>query len=107
MTPDSLMILKNHKYTVARRRYTKRQSQNQPPDEEEPVDMEHMSKEERDIYELRQLMGEEEDYNTNKQEIRRDHFRTYEYKPQSRKLDGTNTMITVWLEHPNTRGQDG
>ena len=57
MTPDSLRTLRNHTYTVARRRYTKRQSQNQPPEEEEPVDKEHMSKEERDIYELRQLMG--------------------------------------------------
>ena len=48
---------KTHKYTVARRRYTKRQRHNQPPDEEEQVDMENMFKEERELYELRQLMG--------------------------------------------------
>ena len=50
MTPDSLNILRNHKYTVARRRYTKRQSQNQPSEEEEQCDKEHMSKEERETY---------------------------------------------------------
>ena len=64
-----------------------------------------MTTEERIIYELNQLMGERDDSNTYKQakDIRRDHFKTYEYQPQSRKLDGTNTKINIWLEHPNTK----
>ena len=103
MTPESLMTLQNHKYTVAHRRYTKRRNQNQPTEKEEQCDKEYMSKEEREIYELRQLMGEGEVNNTSKQAICRDHFNTYEYQPQSRKLDETNTKINVWLEHPNTK----
>ena len=36
MTQDSLNILRHHKYKVAHRRHIKRQSKNQPQEEEEP-----------------------------------------------------------------------
>jgi hypothetical protein len=88
---------------VALRRYGKRKNKNQPQEEDNQMDVEHISTEDREIYDLRQLMEEGQECIIQKQETGRDQFRTYEYQKHNRKLNASNTKITVWLEHPNTK----
>jgi hypothetical protein len=93
MNQSSLWILKEHKRIVARRIYKKRQNKNKPPEDEQTANMNDMTKEEREYYELRQLMGNTEDRINKPSEIDREHFRGYEYKKQTRKLNISDKLI--------------
>ena len=63
MNQSSLCVMKERKRIVASRIYNKRKNKNQPPKEEEETspNLSHMSTEERELYELPQLMGTTED----------------------------------------------
>ena len=60
-----------------------------------------MTKKEREYYELRQLMGNTENRIDKPSEIDQEYFRGYKYKKQTRKLNVSDKLIYVWLEHPN------
>ena len=98
---SSLWILKEHTRIVARKIYNKRKSEIQPLQEERSTNLDNMSTEERELYELRQLMGDTEDRTDKLSAIDQEQFRGYEYKKQTRKLNVSNKLIYVWLEHPN------
>ena len=62
-----------------------------------------MFKEDRELYELRQLIDVTEEIINKLPETGRDKFRNYEYKKYERKLNLSNVKITKWLEHPNPK----
>jgi hypothetical protein len=103
MTQSSLWVMREHKRIVALRIYNKRKSKNQPPQKDGSPYLEHMCTEDKEIYELRQLMGNTEDLISKVPETGRERFRNYEYKKHERKLKVLNKLIPVWLEHPNPK----
>ena len=62
-----------------------------------------MSAEDRELYELRQLMGNTEDTASKGSETGRERFRNYEYKNHDRKIHVSSQLIPMWLEHPNPK----
>jgi hypothetical protein len=80
MSHSSTVVMREHKRTVALRRYNKRKDKNKPSQDEIPDNLEHMSKEDRELYELRQLIGATEEIIIKLPETGRDKFRNYEYK---------------------------
>ena len=62
-----------------------------------------MSAEDRELYELRQLMGNTEDMNSKGTETGRERFNNYEYKRYDRKIHISSQSIPMWLEHPNPK----
>ena len=63
----------------------------------------NMTTEEKEIYELRELMGEAETIQDEGPTKGREQFRKYEYITCTRTLTTSNTKISEWLEHPNPK----
>ena len=97
--------MKELKRTVASQIYNKRKLKNQPTSAEENFlpDVAHMSAEDRELYELRQLMGNTEDTASKGSKTGRERFRNYEYKKHDRKIHVSSQLIPMWLEHPNPK----
>jgi hypothetical protein len=95
--------MKEQKCIVALGRYNKRKNKNKPLQEDLPENLEHMSTEDRELYELRQLICATKDIINKLPETGREKFRNYEYKKYDRKLNLSNIVITRWLEHPSPK----
>ena len=79
MNPTTLAILRAHKHQVAARRAVTRTKQQTHTEEEIEIDINQMTTAEREIHELKQLMGESETLQEEAPATGREKFRKYEY----------------------------